>query len=156
MRRRTAVVVGMAAGALALVAAGCGGGGASATSGVQGASHTLVTSGAKKGGTITVLSNGDAVRSCSTPLETVAGKKIITIEGLSPDGSHPLQKAWLAENVPQCGYCQAGQIMNAAALLQKTKHPTDTQIDDAMSGNLCRCGTYLRIRRAIHRASEEA
>jgi isoquinoline 1-oxidoreductase alpha subunit len=107
-------------------------------------------------GSCTVLSNGDAVRSCSTPLETVAGKKIITIEGLSPDSSHPLQKAWLAENVPQCGYCQAGQIMNAAALLQKTKHPTDAQIDDAMSGNLCRCGTYLRIRRAIHRAAEEA
>src|SRR5437763_15191192 len=107
-------------------------------------------------GSCTVLSNGDAVRSCSTPLGAVAGKKINTIEGLSPDGSHPLQKAWLAENVPQCGYCQAGQIMNAAALLQTTKHPTDAQIDDAMSGNLCRCGTYLRIRRAIHRASEEA
>jgi isoquinoline 1-oxidoreductase alpha subunit len=106
-------------------------------------------------GSCTVLSNGDAIRSCSTSLEKVAGKKIITIEGLSADGSHPLQKAWVAENVPQCGYCQAGQIMNAAALLQKTKHPTDAQIDDAMSGNLCRCGTYLRIRRAIHLASEE-
>ena len=116
-------------------------------------SKVTATGGAQSSG---VLSNGGAVRSCSTPLETVAGKKITTIEGLSPDGSHPLQKAWLAENVPQCGYCQAGQIMNAAALLQKTKHPTDTQIDDAMSGNLCRCGTYLRIRRAIHRASEEA
>jgi len=106
-------------------------------------------------GSCTVLSNGEAVRSCSTPLGTVAGKKIITIEGLSADGSHPLQKAWLAENDPQCGYCQAGQIMNAASLLQKTKHPSDAQIDDAMSGNLCRCGTYLRIRRAIHRAAEE-
>ena len=121
-----------------------------------GMTGTKVGCGAGLCGSCTVLSNGDAVRSCSTPLETVAGKKITTIEGLSPDGSHPLQTAWLAENVPQCGYCQAGQIMNAAALLQKTKHPTDAQIDDAMSGNLCRCGTYLRIRRAIHRASEEA
>ena len=106
-------------------------------------------------GSCTVLSNGEAIRSCSTSLEKAAGKRIVTIEGLSPDASHPLQKAWLAENVPQCGYCQAGQIMNAAALLQKTKHPTDAQIDEAMGGNLCRCGTYQRIRRAIHRASEE-
>ena len=106
-------------------------------------------------GSCTVLSNGEAIRSCSAPLQTVAGKKIITIEGLSPDGNHPLQKAWLTENVPQCGYCQAGQIMNAAALLQTTKKPTDAQIDEAMSGNLCRCGTYLRIRRAIHAAAEE-
>jgi isoquinoline 1-oxidoreductase subunit alpha len=104
-------------------------------------------------GSCTVLADGEAIRSCSTALENVAGKKITTIEGLSPDGSHPLQKAWLAENVPQCGYCQAGQIMNAAALLAKTKHPTDAQIDEAMSGNLCRCGTYQRIRRAIHRAA---
>jgi isoquinoline 1-oxidoreductase subunit alpha len=107
-------------------------------------------------GSCTVLANGEATRSCSTALEAVAGKKIVTIEGLSPDGSHPLQRAWIAESVPQCGYCQAGQIMNAAALLQKTKHPTDAQIDDAMSGNLCRCGTYMRIRRAIHAAAEEA
>ena len=106
-------------------------------------------------GSCTVLANGEAIRSCSTPLQTVAGKKITTIEGLSPDGTHPLQKAWLAENVPQCGYCQAGQIMSAAALLQKTKKPTDAQIDEAMSGNLCRCGTYMRIRSAIHRAAEE-
>jgi isoquinoline 1-oxidoreductase subunit alpha len=107
-------------------------------------------------GSCTVLANGDAIRSCSTALENVANKKIVTIEGLSPDGSHPLQRAWIAENVPQCGYCQAGQIMNAAALLMKTKKPTDSQIDDAMSGNLCRCGTYMRIRSAIHRAAEEA
>ena len=79
----------------------------------------------------------------------------VTIEGLSPDGTHPLQKAWMVENVPQCGYCQAGQIMNAAGLLQKTKKPTDDQIDEAMGGNLCRCGTYMRIRRAIHRAAAE-
>ena len=106
-------------------------------------------------GSCTVLANGEAIRSCSTAVENVVGKRITTIEGLSPDGTHPLQKAWLAENVPQCGYCQAGQIMSAAALLQKTKKPTDAQIDEAMNGNLCRCGTYLRIRKAIHRAAEE-
>ncbi len=107
-------------------------------------------------GSCTVLANGEAIRSCSSALENVAGKKITTIEGLSADGTHPLQKAWLAENVPQCGYCQAGQIMNAAGLLMKTRKPTDEQIDDAMGGNLCRCGTYMRIRRAIHRAAEES
>ena len=106
-------------------------------------------------GSCTVLANGEAIRSCSTALENVVGKRITTIEGLSPDGTHPLQKAWMVENVPQCGYCQAGQIMNAASLLLKTKKPTDDQIDDAMGGNLCRCGTYMRIRRAIHRAAEE-
>lgn len=106
-------------------------------------------------GSCTVLANGEAIRSCSMPLKNVAQKKITTIEGLSADGSHPLQKAWIAESVPQCGYCQAGQIMNAAALLQKTKHPSDAQIDEAMNGNLCRCGTYMRIRAAIHRASQE-
>jgi len=103
-------------------------------------------------GSCTVLANGEAIRSCSTSLQNVAGKKITTIEGLD---HHPLQKAWMAENVPQCGYCQAGQIMNAAGLLLKTKKPTDNQIDEAMGGNLCRCGTYTRIRRAIHRAAEE-
>ena len=103
-------------------------------------------------GSCTVLANGEAIRSCSTSLQNVAGKKITTIEGLS---HHPLQKAWMAENVPQCGYCQAGQIMNAAGLLLKTKKPTDDQIDEAMGGNLCRCGTYMRIRSAIHRAAEE-
>ncbi|MGZ4808088.1 MAG: (2Fe-2S)-binding protein [Thermoanaerobaculia bacterium] len=106
-------------------------------------------------GSCTVLANGEAIRSCSTALSDVKTRKITTIEGLSPDGNHPLQKAWIAENVPQCGYCQAGQIMSAAALLQKTKKPSDTQIDEAMGGNLCRCGTYLRIRKAIHRAAEE-
>jgi isoquinoline 1-oxidoreductase alpha subunit len=106
-------------------------------------------------GSCTVLANGEAIRSCSTALESVAGKSITTIEGLSTNGTHPLQKAWFAENVPQCGYCQAGQIMSAAGLLLKTKKPTDAQIDDAMGGNLCRCGTYMRIRSAIHRAAEE-
>ena len=106
-------------------------------------------------GACTVLANGEPIRSCSTPVADVSGKKITTIEGLSPDLSHPLQKAWMAENVPQCGYCQAGQIMSAAALLTKHHKPTDAQIDDAMSGNLCRCGTYQRIRKAIHRAAEE-
>lgn len=106
-------------------------------------------------GSCTVLSNGEAIRSCSTALADVKAQKITTIEGLSPDGNHPLQKAWVAENVPQCGYCQAGQIMNAAALLAKTKKPSDADIDDAMNGNLCRCGTYLRIRKAIHRAADE-
>ena len=107
-------------------------------------------------GACTVLANGEAIRSCSTTVADVQGRKITTIEGLSADGSHPLQKAWRAENVAQCGYCQAGQIMSAAALLQKTKKPTDQDIDDAMSGNACRCGTYNRIRKAIHRAAEEA
>ncbi len=106
-------------------------------------------------GSCTVLANGEPIRSCSTALENVAGKKITTIEGFFRDGTHPLQKAWMAENVPQCGYCQAGQIMSAAGLLLKTKKPTDAQIDEAMGGNLCRCGTYMRIRRAIHRAAEE-
>ncbi|HEX7155476.1 MAG TPA: (2Fe-2S)-binding protein [Thermoanaerobaculia bacterium] len=104
-------------------------------------------------GACTVLANGEPVRSCSTPVADAKGKKITTIEGLSPDGSHPLQKAWMAENVPQCGYCQAGQLMSAAALLQKTKNPTDAEIDEAMAGNLCRCGTYNRVRAAIHRAA---
>lgn len=106
-------------------------------------------------GACTVLADGEPIRSCSTPIADVAGKKITTIEGLSPNGTHPLQKAWIAENVPQCGYCQAGQIMSAAALLMKKKKPTDADIDEAMDGNLCRCGTYLRIRRAIHRAAGE-
>jgi len=107
-------------------------------------------------GACTVLANGEAVRSCSTPISDVKGKKITTIEGLSPDGNHPLQKAWMVENVAQCGYCQVGQIMSAAALLGKKPKPTDEDIDAAMEGNICRCGTYLRIRKAIHRAAEEA
>lgn len=106
-------------------------------------------------GSCTVLSDGEAIRSCSVPVSDVKGKKVTTIEGLSPDGSHPLQKAWMAENVPQCGYCQAGQIMSAAALLAKNSKPSDEEIDEAMTGNACRCGTYQRIRKAIHRAAEE-
>jgi isoquinoline 1-oxidoreductase alpha subunit len=106
-------------------------------------------------GSCTVLIDGEPTRSCVTHVESAAGKVITTIEGLSPDGSHPLQKAWLEEHVTQCGYCQPGQIMNAAALLQKTPHPTDADIDTAMSDVLCRCGTYQRVRKAIHRAAEE-
>jgi len=108
-------------------------------------------------GACTVHANGEPIRSCSTPVADLAGKKIVTIEGLSLDGKHPLQRAWIAENVPQCGYCQAGQIMSAAALLARKKGKlTDADIEDAMSGNLCRCGTYQRIRAAIHRAASEA
>jgi isoquinoline 1-oxidoreductase alpha subunit len=106
-------------------------------------------------GACTVHLDGEAVRSCQTAVSSVASKKITTIEGLSVDNSHPLQKAWIAEQVPQCGYCQPGQIMSAAALLAKTSRPSDQQIDSAMSGNLCRCGMYQRIRRAIHRAIGE-
>jgi aerobic-type carbon monoxide dehydrogenase small subunit (CoxS/CutS family) len=104
-------------------------------------------------GACTVHIDGEARRSCVTPVSTVAGKRITTIEGLSADGTHPLQQAWIAEDVPQCGYCQSGQIMSAASLLAKHPHPTDADIDAAMSGNICRCGTYQRIRRAIHRAA---
>jgi isoquinoline 1-oxidoreductase subunit alpha len=104
-------------------------------------------------GACTVLADGEPVRSCSTTVDDVKSKKIVTIEGLSPNGTHPLQKAWSAENVPQCGYCQAGQIMSAAALLMKKPKPTDADIDEAMDGNLCRCATYQRIRKAIHRAA---
>ncbi|HEV8660655.1 MAG TPA: (2Fe-2S)-binding protein [Thermoanaerobaculia bacterium] len=106
-------------------------------------------------GACTVLSNGEAIRSCSTAISDVKGKKIVTIEGLSPNGDHPLQKAWMNENVAQCGYCQVGQIMSAAALLAKKPKPSDEDIDAAMEGNICRCGTYQRIRKAIHRAAEE-
>ena len=104
-------------------------------------------------GACTVHLNGEAVRSCQTPVSSVGGKKITTIEGLSADNSHPVQKAWIAEQAPQCGYCQPGQIMSAAALLAKPAKPCDEQIDSAMVGNLCRCGMYQRIRRAIHRAA---
>jgi aerobic-type carbon monoxide dehydrogenase small subunit (CoxS/CutS family) len=104
-------------------------------------------------GACTVQVDGAAVRACLTAVSTVAGKAVTTIEGLSPTSSHPLQVAWVAEQVPQCGYCQSGQIMSAAALLSKTPRPTDAQIDTAMAGNICRCGTYQRIRRAIHRAA---
>ncbi len=104
-------------------------------------------------GACTVHVDGSAVRSCSTPVSQVAGKKITTIEGLDPNGQHPLQQAWIAEEVPQCGYCQPGQIMAAAALLSKTPNPSDDDITKGMSRNLCRCGTYERIRKAIHRAA---
>jgi len=104
-------------------------------------------------GACSVHVNGALTRSCITPVSQVADKNITTIEGLGANGLHPLQKAWIAEDVPQCGYCQSGQIMAAAVLLEKTPHPTDQQITDFMSGNICRCGTYERIRRAIHRAS---
>jgi isoquinoline 1-oxidoreductase alpha subunit len=105
-------------------------------------------------GACTVHLNGEAIRSCITPVSSVAGKKITTIEGLSTDGSHPVQRAWLESDVPQCGYCQSGQIMAAAALLAKNKQPSDTDIDEVMRGNICRCGTYQDIRHAIHRAAE--
>jgi aerobic-type carbon monoxide dehydrogenase small subunit (CoxS/CutS family) len=106
-------------------------------------------------GACTVHLDGEAIRSCQVPISQVEGRNIDTIEGLSPDGSHPLQQAWIAEYVPQCGYCQPGQIMAAAALLGRNPAPTDADIDSAMSGILCRCGTYQRIRRAIHRVAEE-
>jgi len=104
-------------------------------------------------GACTVHVDGVATRSCITTAQQAVGKKLTTIEGLSADSSHPLQKAWIAEQVPQCGYCQSGQIMTAAALLAKTPKPTDAQIDTAMTGNICRCGTYQRIHRAIQRAA---
>jgi isoquinoline 1-oxidoreductase subunit alpha len=107
-------------------------------------------------GACTVHLNGQAVRSCQTPVETVGSKRITTIEGLSPNRSHPVQRAWIAEQVPQCGYCQSGQIMQAAALLAQNPHPSVEEINRAMEGNICRCATYQRIRRAIQRAAKEA
>ena len=107
-------------------------------------------------GVCTVLLNGAPVRSCVMPVSAVGGSRVVTIEGLSPDGSHPVQKAWIEENVPQCGYCQPGQILAAVALLKQNSHPSDEDIDAAMSGLLCRCGTYQRIRRAIHVAAGDA
>ncbi len=106
-------------------------------------------------GACTVHRNGEAIRSCTTAMKDVAGKTITTVEGLSANGDHPLQKAWMQANVPQCGYCQTGQIMHAAAFLKKNHHPTDDEIDAAMSGNICRCGTYQRIRAAIKTAAKE-
>ncbi len=105
-------------------------------------------------GACTVMVGGEAIRSCQTAVSSVSSRPVTTIEGLSPDGQHPVQVAWESIDVPQCGYCQAGQIMSAAALLQRTPHPTDAEIDAAMSGNLCRCGTYTRIREAIHQAAQ--
>ncbi len=104
-------------------------------------------------GSCTVHVNGEPVRSCNMPISDIAGKKVTTIEGLSANSSHPLQKAWIAAEVPQCGYCQSGQIMSAAALLARNKNPSDADINSAMSGNICRCGTYNRIRSAIHSAA---
>ena len=105
-------------------------------------------------GACTVHINGEAIRSCVAPVSRASGKSVTTIEGLSPDLSNPLQRAWLEEDVPQCGYCQSGQIMSASALLASKPHPTDGDIDDAMSGNICRCGTYVRIREAIKQAGQ--
>jgi len=104
-------------------------------------------------GACTVHLDGQATRSCVIPIAGVAGKKVTTIEGISPDSSHAVQQAWIAEEVPQCGYCQSGQIMSATALLAQKPSPTDADIDAAMSGNICRCGTYARIRKAIHTAA---
>lgn len=122
--------------------------------------ETLGLTGTKYGcgmaqcGACTVHLDGEAVRSCVTPVSRAEGKRITTIEGLSPDLSHPLQRAWIEIDVPQCGYCQSGQIMAAAELLAENPKPTDKDIDDGMAGNVCRCGTYPRIRRAIHRAAQ--
>jgi aerobic-type carbon monoxide dehydrogenase small subunit (CoxS/CutS family) len=121
--------------------------------------ETLQMTGTKYGcgmslcGACTVHIDGEAVRSCITPVGSVEGKSVTTIEGLSADSRHPVQLAWVEEDVPQCGYCQSGQIMSAVALLAKNPDPSDEDIDAAMSGNLCRCGTYQRIRKAIHRAA---
>jgi len=107
-------------------------------------------------GACTVHLDGQPIRSCSTPASAAVGREVTTIEGLSPNSSHPLQRAWVENTVPQCGYCQSGQIMAAAALLARNPNPSDAEIDAAMAGNLCRCGTYSRIRQAIHRAAELA
>ena len=106
-------------------------------------------------GACTVLVDGAATRACVTPVAAVARKKVVTIEGLSKDNDHPVQKAWIAEEVPQCGYCQSGQILATVALLTSKKSPSDADIDAALAGNLCRCGTYNRIRRAVHRAAKD-
>src|SRR5687767_5845309 len=111
--------------------------------------------GAAQCGACTVHVNGEPARACVTPVSAVAGKKVTTIEGLSPSGNHPLQKAWIAEQVPQCGYCQSGQIMQAAALLEENRNPSREQIAQYMNSNICRCGTYPRIVRAIERAAKE-
>ncbi len=119
-----------------------------------GLSGTKFGCGIAQCGACTVHVDGQPVRSCSLPVASAAGRQITTIEGLAPNASHPLQRAWVENGVPQCGYCQSGQIMSAAALLAKNPNPSDRDIDTAMAGNLCRCGTYSRIRKAIHRAAE--
>ena len=120
---------------------------------VIGLTGTKFGCGLSQCGACTVLLDGQPARSCGTPVSSVGAKKVTTIEGLSPNASHALQVAWIAEQVPQCGYCQSGQLMTAAALLAKNPNPSDADIDSAMAGNICRCGTYQRIRRAIHRAA---
>jgi isoquinoline 1-oxidoreductase subunit alpha len=120
---------------------------------VLGLTGTKYGCGIAECGACTIHLNGEAVRSCTTPVAKGAEKNITTIEGLSPDNSHPVQVAWLQEDTPQCGYCQSGQLMSAVALLKAKPNPTDEDIDDAMSGNICRCGTYSRIRKAIHTAA---
>jgi isoquinoline 1-oxidoreductase alpha subunit len=121
---------------------------------VVGMTGTKFGCGVAQCGACTVHLDGAPVRSCSTAVSQAAGKKITTVEGLSPDGTHAVQRAWIEHAVPQCGYCQSGQMMSAAALLAKSKTPTDAEIDAAMSGNICRCGTYPRIKAAIKRAGE--
>jgi len=120
---------------------------------VAGLTGTKYGCGMAQCGACTIHLDGEAIRSCVTPVSKAIGKKITTIEGLSADNSHPVQRAWLLEDAPQCGYCQSGQIMSAVVLLKENPNPTDQDIDDAMSGNICRCGTYPRIRKAIHTAA---
>lgn len=122
---------------------------------VLGLTGTKYGCGMAQCGACTVHLDGEAIRSCVTPVSVAAGRNVTTIEGISLDGQHPLQKAWIAEEVPQCGYCQSGQIMSAAVLLREKPNPNDADIDACMSGNLCRCGTYPRIRAAIHRAAKD-
>jgi aerobic-type carbon monoxide dehydrogenase small subunit (CoxS/CutS family) len=122
---------------------------------VLGLTGTKYGCGVAECGACTVHVDGKPLRSCVMAVAAVAGKRVTTIEGLSTDGSHPVQRAWVAEQVPQCGYCQSGQIMSAAALLAENRTPSDGDIDAAMSGNVCRCGTYERIRKAIHRAAKD-
>lgn len=121
---------------------------------VLGLTGTKYGCGVAQCGACTVHLNGEAVRSCVTKVKRAEGQKVITIEGLSESNNHPLQQAWAEIDVPQCGYCHSGQLMSAAVLLRENPHPTDKDIDDAMAGNICRCGTYLRIRKAIHMAAE--
>lgn len=122
---------------------------------ILGLTGTKFGCGAAQCGACTIHLNGEAVRSCVTKLKRAAGQNIVTIEGLSANNDHPLQLAWNEINVPQCGYCQSGQIMSAAVLLRENPNPSDQDIDDAMSGNICRCGTYQRIRAAIHKAAKQ-